>query len=606
MATWSGRTAIKGGSDTMRMVLLTCNAVGVTFTWGVEMTYCTPYLLSLGLTKGQTSLVWIAGPLSGLIVQPVIGVISDTWTSKWGRRRPFIMICSVIVAVSLITLGFTRDIVSFFIPSSAAAAAAAAEVPAVTRRDHPENGFTGFLTIALAVLALYTTDFAINAVMSCARSLIVDTLPMHKQQDGAAWASRMSAIGHILGYGAGAIDLVALLGTTLGETQFKQLTLIAASGILFFSTLTCWAVSERVLVAPAPEPKGLVASGQRFKVPRQIWSTLMTLPVRIQAICWAVFWSWIGWYPFLIYSSTWVGETYFRYDVPADAKSSSDALGEMGRIGSYALTVYSIITFLGAWLIPPLVRSPEDDDEDDDGIPATSQASWSQRFLRSWFPGAARSISQLNHLKPDLLTVWTFGYIMFAFAMFMAPLASSFRFATILVALCGIPWTISMWAPTALLGVEVNRMTHGSTGQPYRRLSTSSAVELLTPVIRVNGEDTEVVAVAAAPGSAPQAAFLEDGNASRGGDGGGGELSGIYFGILNIYTTLPQFIGTFISAVVFAVLEPGKSPELSHGGGGEELPQAPSDGPNAIGICLFIGAISAVGAAYATRRLRYL
>lgn len=300
-----------------------------------------------------------------------------------------------------------------------------------------------------------------------------------------------------------------------------------------------------------------------------------------------------------------MGETYFRYDVPADAKSSSDALGEMGRIGSYALTVYSIITFLGAWLIPPLVRSPEDDDEDDDGIPVTSQAAKSQSFLHSWFPGVARSLGQLGHLKPDLLTVWTFGYIMFAFAMFMAPLASSFRFATILVALCGIPWTISMWAPTALMGVEVNRMTHGITGQPYRRLSTSSAVELLTPVIRVNGEETEVVAAAAAPSSAPQAALLEDGNGTRVG-GGGGELSGIYFGILNIYTTLPQFIGTFISAVVFAILEPGKSPELSHGGGGEELPQAPSDGPNAIGICLFIGAISAVGAAYATRRLRYL
>lgn len=85
----------------------------------------------------------------------------------------------------------------------------------------------------------------------------------------------------------------------------------------------------------------------------------------------------------------------------------------------------------------------------------------------------------------------------------------------------------------------------------------------------------------------------DDGNAA-------GELSGIYFGILNIYTTLPQFLGTFISSIVFAILEPGKSPELADG-----VPDGPPDGPNAIAVCLFIGALSTLGAAYATRRLKY-
>jgi solute carrier family 45 protein 1/2/4 len=106
------------------------------------MTYCTPYLLSLGLTKGQTSVVWIAGPLSGLIVQPVIGVISDQSKSKWGRRRPIIAAATLVVTCSLLALGFTKEIVGFFIADKRSA-----KVP----------------TIALAVLALYATDFAINA-----------------------------------------------------------------------------------------------------------------------------------------------------------------------------------------------------------------------------------------------------------------------------------------------------------------------------------------------------------------------------------------------------------------------------------------------------------
>jgi solute carrier family 45, member 1/2/4 len=112
------------------------------FTWGVEMTYCTPYLLSLGLTKSKTSLVWIAGPLSGLIVQPIVGAIADESTSKWGRRRPFIVIGAVVVAACLLILGFTKEIVGLFISDE-------------------EAGKTP--TIILAVLAIYAVDFSINA-----------------------------------------------------------------------------------------------------------------------------------------------------------------------------------------------------------------------------------------------------------------------------------------------------------------------------------------------------------------------------------------------------------------------------------------------------------
>jgi solute carrier family 45 protein 1/2/4 len=76
---------------------------------------CTPYLLQLGLTKSKTSLVWIAGPLSGLIIQPLIGVIADRSRSKWGRRRPFMVFGSFVVALCLIVLGWTAEIVGLFV-----------------------------------------------------------------------------------------------------------------------------------------------------------------------------------------------------------------------------------------------------------------------------------------------------------------------------------------------------------------------------------------------------------------------------------------------------------------------------------------------------------
>lgn len=134
-----------------------------------------------------------------------------------------------------------------------------------------------------------------------------------------------------------------------------------------------------------------------------------------------------------------------------------------------------------------------------------------------------------------------------------------------------------MWAPTALLGIEVNKLS----GQPsYRRLSDEPDIELPT----LNNTD------------APP--LLGDGPETT---SSSGELSGIYFGILNIYTTIPQFLGTLIAAVVFAILEPGKSREL---GDDDKAPK--EEGPNAIAVCLFIGAICAVVASFATRKLKKL
>ncbi|KAI2468808.1 MFS general substrate transporter [Annulohypoxylon bovei var. microspora] len=542
MSRWAGQPSIKGSTEAVRMALLTLNTIGITYVAAMQHD-CTPYLLSLGLTKSKTSLVWIAGPLSGLIVQPIVGALADESTSKWGRRRPYIIFGSILSAFCLLTLGFTKEIVEFWVP------------------DHKA---TQALTVSTAVLAIYAVDFSINAVMSAARSLVVDTLPIEKQQTGSAWGSRMSAIGHGIAYATGAIDLPSYLGTSLGDTQFKQLTVIAALGLVSTCFITCWAVTERILIAPRHDPR---KEDGGFKVIGQIWYTIVNLPPRIRAICMAQFWAWIGWFPFLFYSTTWIGETYFRYDVVRDAKDSGDALGEIGRVGSEAFIIYSIITFLGSWILPMIIKSPDDE-------------SYTQRP-----PEALRGVVEnLNKYKPELLTAWMWGHATFACAMFFAPFATSFRFATFLVCLCGLPWNIASWAPSAFLGVEVNKLS-GATGPntSYRRLSHSSPIEM---------EEMD-------------GSILDpDGSRSASKSNSTGQLSGVYFGILNIYTTIPQFIGTILSTIIFSILEPGKSPELAHNAHPNE--HHGTDGPNAISVCLFIGACSAVVAVFATRRLKYL
>ncbi len=53
----------------------------------------------------------------------------------------------------------------------------------------------------IAVLSVFIIDFSVNALQAACRAIIVDTLPAAKQELGNAWAGRMQAIGHLLGFG---------------------------------------------------------------------------------------------------------------------------------------------------------------------------------------------------------------------------------------------------------------------------------------------------------------------------------------------------------------------------------------------------------------------
>ena len=532
-------------------------------------TDCTPYLLQLGLTKTRTSLVWVAGPLSGLIMQPVVGALTDNSKSKWGRRRPFMVGGTVFVALCLILLGWTSEFVGLFV-------------------SDPSSKKT--CTVVVAVFSIYGLDFAINAVQGSCRSLIVDTLPISQQQLGSAWASRMIAIGHLAGYAVGTLDLPGIFGKLLGDTQFKQLCLIAA--VFFVSTVgvTCWAVGERILVSSRDAD---VKSGA-LKTITRIIKTALNLPPRIQAICWVHFWAWVGWFSFLFYSATWVGEVYFRYHPETDAKASADALGDVGRVGSLSLVVFSIVTFLSSILLPWLVQSPSDTLSAKSDFSNTHFAPRPPKLIEPFVQKFVPLINYLQDNKPDLLTTWQYSHLIFAGTMCLAPFVRSIGMATVLVSLCGIPWALACWAPFAFMGIEINRLTINPSALPngyHRRMST--AEDLADPApsptfLRLNHLDRDV--------DDDEPSAIEDPAST-------GETAGIYLGILNLFGTLPQFAGTFINMIIFSLLEPGKSPELHDEQSKEDVEKA-ADGTNAIAVCLFIGAISAAGAAYATARMR--
>jgi solute carrier family 45 protein 1/2/4 len=165
---------------------LTALFFGIQFIWSVEFSAGNPYLLHLGMSKAATPFVWAAGPISGLIVQPLVGYYSDTLqlpsNLKFGRRKPFLVLGTVAVSIGLFLIAYA---------------------PLLS----PLNQNT---SLYIAVGGFYILDFSVNILMASARSLLVDKLSEEDQIMGTSFAGRMLNAGDLCGYFIGGLDLVSL------------------------------------------------------------------------------------------------------------------------------------------------------------------------------------------------------------------------------------------------------------------------------------------------------------------------------------------------------------------------------------------------------------
>lgn len=148
------------------LILLTISIAGLQIAWSVELSNGSPYLLSLGVSKSLMALVWIAGPLSGTLVQPYVGMLSDNCTISWGKRKPFIVGGALATSVSLLMLAWTKEIVNGISDALGA--------------DLQSRGVKVAI-IVVAVVWVYILDFAINTVQAAIRAFIVDCAPPQQQ-----------------------------------------------------------------------------------------------------------------------------------------------------------------------------------------------------------------------------------------------------------------------------------------------------------------------------------------------------------------------------------------------------------------------------------------
>jgi len=99
------------------------------------------------MSKSLLAFVWIAGPLTGTLVQPYIGLRSDNCRISWGKRKPFRLVGSVATVISLLALAWVRELVGGFLSLFGV---------------DPASEGTKVVVIVAATVIMYCLDFAIN------------------------------------------------------------------------------------------------------------------------------------------------------------------------------------------------------------------------------------------------------------------------------------------------------------------------------------------------------------------------------------------------------------------------------------------------------------
>jgi maltose/moltooligosaccharide transporter len=109
-----GTTAPKPHLSIAQILQMNLGFLGLQFSFGLQQANMTPIWGYLGADPANFPWLGIAGPLTGLIVQPIIGVMSDRTLSRWGRRTPYFLIGAIMCTVGLLFMPFSQSLIMAF------------------------------------------------------------------------------------------------------------------------------------------------------------------------------------------------------------------------------------------------------------------------------------------------------------------------------------------------------------------------------------------------------------------------------------------------------------------------------------------------------------
>ncbi|XP_057793520.1 sucrose transport protein-like [Salvia miltiorrhiza] len=305
------------------VIVVAAIAAGVQFGWALQLSLLTPYVQLLGVPHTWVAFVWLCGPISGLLVQPIAGYYSDNCTSRFGRRRPFIAGGAILVAIAVFLIGFAADI-------------------GVASGD-PTGKAPKPRATAVFVVGFWILDVANNTLQGPCRALLADLSggEARRMSTSNALFSFFMAVGNVLGYAAGSYThLYKILPFSKTEAcdvycaNLKVCFMIAIAILLIITILALVFVRETPQEAAEPDP----AKKGQIPVFGELFGALKELPRPMWIVMLVTAFNWVAWFPFLLFDTDWMGREVYG------GKVGEGTLYDQGvRAGALGLMINSVV-----------------------------------------------------------------------------------------------------------------------------------------------------------------------------------------------------------------------------------------------------------------------
>lgn len=249
---------------------------GIQFGWGLQMANMSAIYEFLGASESEIPILWLAAPVTGLIVQPIIGYYSDrTWMRWLGRRRPYFLAGAICASLALIAM-----------PNSTA--------------------------LWMAASLLWILDASVNVSMEPFRAFVADLLPPKQRQVGFAMQSLLIGFGAVLSSALpwlltnlGLVDPAAHAG---GGIPFSVKLSFYIGAVVYIS-----AVLYTIVTTPEFPPEAPTAPGHA--APQSFFTELMhgirQMPFVMRRLAVVQFFTWLGLFCMWIYFTPAIARTVF-------------------------------------------------------------------------------------------------------------------------------------------------------------------------------------------------------------------------------------------------------------------------------------------------------
>uniref|UniRef100_A0AAZ3PRQ8 Proton-associated sugar transporter A n=1 Tax=Oncorhynchus tshawytscha TaxID=74940 RepID=A0AAZ3PRQ8_ONCTS len=208
-----------------------CVLFGIEFSYAMETAYVTPVLLQMGLPEEFYSLVWFISPILGFLVQPLLGAWSDRCTSRFGRRRPFILALAIGALLGLTMVLNGRDI-----------GAAVAD----TATNHKWG-------IILTICGVVLMDFCADSADNPSHAYMMDVCLPEDQDRGLNIHALLAGLGGGFGYIVGGINWDHTeFGRSMGG-QLRVIYMFTSVTLVIATCMTLNSIPERPLPKTQPQ-----------------------------------------------------------------------------------------------------------------------------------------------------------------------------------------------------------------------------------------------------------------------------------------------------------------------------------------------------------------